>query len=237
MNKLYKKDFYFYLAGEFKRYLRFLHIYLKDKLLFFYQGFEDSKGILIRNVLIKRGKRNRIFLHVSAMAILTVGAKPVFVDIEPDTFNISPKLIEKAITKKTKVILPVHLFGNPAKIKEILAVAKKHKLWVVEDACQAHGAMYQGKKVGTFGKLGCFSFYPTKNLGAFGDGGAIVTNDKKIYRTLFEAGVTLTINTDGPEMHGTNLWKEINFLLENNIFTQKEISSILQNAFDSTFIA
>ena len=120
----------------------------------------------------------------TAMAILAVGAKPVFADIESETFNINPALIEKKITKRTKVILPVHLFGNPAKIDRILAVAKKHKLEVVEDACQAHGAKYRGKKVGTFGKLGCFSFYPTKNLSAFGDGGAVVTNDKELHESL-----------------------------------------------------
>ena len=120
----------------------------------------------------------------TAMAILAVGAKPVFVDIESETFNINPELIEESITSKTKAIMPVHLFGNPAKIDKILAVAKKHKLKVIEDGCQAHGAKYCGKRVGTFGKAGCFSFYPTKNLSAFGDGGAVITNDKKLYQNL-----------------------------------------------------
>ena len=120
----------------------------------------------------------------TAMAILAVGAKPVFVDIESETFNINPELIEESITSKTKAIMPVHLFGNPAKIDKILAVAKKHKLKVIEDGCQAHGAKYRGKKVGTFGKMGCFSFYPTKNLSAYGDGGAVITNDKKLYQNL-----------------------------------------------------
>lgn len=122
----------------------------------------------------------------TAMAILATGAKPVFIDIEPDSYNINPDLIEKKISKKTKVILPVHLFGSPAKINKILVIAKKHKLEVIEDACQAHGAKYQGKKVGTFGRIGCFSFYQTKNLGAYGDGGMVVTNDDKIYKLLLK---------------------------------------------------
>lgn len=113
----------------------------------------------------------------TAMAIIAAGAKPVFVDIESNTFNINPDLIEKFITPKTKVILPVHLFGNPAKMDKIMAIAKKHKLAVVEDACQAHGVKIRGN-------AGCFSFYQTKNLGAYGDGGAVATNDKNLYNTI-----------------------------------------------------
>lgn len=120
----------------------------------------------------------------TAMAILAVGAKPVFVDIESGTLNINPELVERSITSKTKVILPVHLFGNPAEMDKILKIAKKHKLAVIEDACQAHGAKYLAKKAGTWGKMGCFSFYQTKNLGAYGDGGAVVTNDKRLYKIL-----------------------------------------------------
>jgi len=113
----------------------------------------------------------------SVNAILYCGAKPVFVDIGED-FNINPDLIEKKITKKTKAILPVHLFGYPADMAKIMKIAKKYNLVVVEDACQAHGASIQGRKVGSFG-TGSFSFYPTKNM-TTGEGGMITTNDKRI---------------------------------------------------------
>jgi len=113
----------------------------------------------------------------SSNAILYCGAKPVFVDIGED-FNINPDLIEKKITKKTKAILPVHLFGYPADMVKIMKIAKKYHLAVIEDCCQAHGASIFGKKVGSFG-TGCFSFYPTKNM-TTGEGGMITTNNKQI---------------------------------------------------------
>ena len=116
----------------------------------------------------------------TAEVIANSGAKPVFVDIDPKTFNIDPSKIEKAITKKTKAIIPVHLFGQMADMDEIMRIAKKYKLFVIEDAAQAVGAEYKGKKAGAIGDLGCFSFFPSKNLGAFGDGGMVVTNDKKL---------------------------------------------------------
>ncbi len=113
----------------------------------------------------------------TAEAISLSGATPVFIDIDEKTHNMNPALIEAAITKKTKAIIPVHLFGQPADMDPILAVAQKHGLKVIEDACQAHGAEYKGKKAGSIGAIGCFSFYPGKNLGAYGEGGGIVTND------------------------------------------------------------
>ena len=113
----------------------------------------------------------------TAGVISRLGAKPVFVDIDPDTFNINPELIEKAITSKTGAIIPVHLYGQIAAMDEISAVAKKHNIPVIEDAAQAIGSTYKGKKAGSFGLTGCFSFYPTKNLGAYGDGGFITTDD------------------------------------------------------------
>jgi dTDP-4-amino-4,6-dideoxygalactose transaminase len=113
-----------------------------------------------------------------------VGAKPVLVDCDPLTYNIDVTKIEKAITPRTKAIIPVHLYGQPADMDAILAIAKKHGLKVVEDACQAHGATYKGRRVGTFGDIGCFSFYPGKNLGAAGDGGATVTNDPELARKM-----------------------------------------------------
>jgi len=110
-------------------------------------------------------------------AITATGAKVVFIDCHPDFYTINPSLIEEKITKKTKAILPVHLYGQPADMDSILKISDKYDLFVVEDAAQAHGALYKNKKTGSFGKGGCFSFYPGKNLGAYGDAGAIVTND------------------------------------------------------------
>ncbi len=107
-------------------------------------------------------------------------AKPVFVDIDPDTYNIDPAKIEAAITDKTKAIMPVHLYGQLADMDPIMAIAKKHNLFVVEDAAQAIGATYKGKKAGSIGTCGCFSFFPSKNLGGLGDGGMIVTQDEEL---------------------------------------------------------
>ncbi len=116
----------------------------------------------------------------TAHAIVHCGAKPVFVDIDPDTFNINPDLIEPVITKKTKAIIPVHLYGHPANMDPIMGIAKAYNLYVVEDAAQAFGARYNGKKVGSIGHAGCFSFFPTKNLGCYGDGGMVVTDNPDI---------------------------------------------------------
>ena len=112
----------------------------------------------------------------TTLAIVAVGAKPIFVDID-EYFHIDENKIEGKITNKTKAIIPVHLFGQAVEIEAIMKIAKKHKLMVIEDAAQAHGAKFKSKKVGSFGDTGCFSFYPTKNLSAFGDAGMIVTND------------------------------------------------------------
>jgi len=115
----------------------------------------------------------------SVLGVTENGAAPIFV--EPDEFyNIDPARIEEAITERTKAILPVHLYGQPARMEEIMPIAKKHNLFVVEDCAQAHGATINGKNIGTFGDINCFSFFPTKNLGAFGDGGAIVTNSDEL---------------------------------------------------------
>ncbi|MDD3488176.1 MAG: DegT/DnrJ/EryC1/StrS family aminotransferase [Candidatus Pacebacteria bacterium] len=119
-------------------------------------------------------------MAASTLAIKMVGAIPVFVDID-NYFHIDADKIEEKITSRTKAILPVHLFGQMAEMEKIKKIAKRHNLFLVEDAAQAHGARYKDKKAGTFGDIGCFSFYPTKNLGTFGDGGAIVTNNKKLY--------------------------------------------------------
>ena len=116
----------------------------------------------------------------TAEAISLVGAKPVFVDIDPKTFNINPELIPPAITPRTKAILPVHLYGQAADMDPILALAKEHGLKVLEDVAQAFGGEYRGRKLGTLGDAGAFSFFPTKNLGAYGDGGLVATNDGRV---------------------------------------------------------
>ena len=120
----------------------------------------------------------------TAEAISFCGAKPVFVDIDEDYYTMNPNLLEAAINKKTKVIIPVHLFGQMADMDPIMDIAKKYNLIVIEDACQAHGAEYDGKRAGSMGDVGCFSFYPGKNLGAYGEAGAIVTNDEDLYKRL-----------------------------------------------------
>jgi len=125
----------------------------------------------------------------TAEVIALLRLTPVLVDVDPDTFNIDPAAIERAITPKTKAIVPVHLFGQTAPMEEIMAIAKKHKLFVIEDNCQAIGADYifsdgSVKKAGTIGQIGCTSFFPSKNLGCYGDGGAIFTDDDELAKQL-----------------------------------------------------
>src|SRR6266536_1500576 len=116
----------------------------------------------------------------TAEAISFCGAKPVFVDIDERTYTLDPSLLERAIGPRTKAIIPVHLFGQTADMDPILEIARGHGLHVIEDACQAHGAEYKGRQAGAMGIAGCFSFYPGKNLGAFGEAGAVVTNSEEI---------------------------------------------------------
>jgi dTDP-4-amino-4,6-dideoxygalactose transaminase len=120
----------------------------------------------------------------SALAITHAGATPVLVDVREDDFNLDPHAVERAITLRTKAILPVHLYGQPARMDQIMDIARRHGLKVVEDACQAHGARYGRDRAGAIGDAGCFSFYPGKNLGGYGDGGAVVTNDPEIAERL-----------------------------------------------------
>ncbi|MEH2266942.1 MAG: DegT/DnrJ/EryC1/StrS family aminotransferase [Nostoc sp.] len=117
-------------------------------------------------------------------AICYTGATPVFVDIDPVSYTIDITQIEKAITERTKAILPVHLYGQPADMEPILDIARRHGLVVIEDAAQAHGAEYKGQRVGSIGDIGCFSFYPGKNLGAYGEGGMAVTNNPEYAQTM-----------------------------------------------------
>lgn len=113
----------------------------------------------------------------TAEPVSLTGARPVFVDIDPRTYNMDPNKLEAAITPRTKAIIPVHLYGQPAEMDPILEIGKRHDIPVIEDAAQAHGSEYRGKRIGSLGTMACFSFYPGKNLGAYGDAGALVTND------------------------------------------------------------
>ena len=120
----------------------------------------------------------------SVAAIIYAGARPVLVDIDPRSFTMDPAAIEAAITPRTKAILPVHLYGQPADMDPIMEVARRHRLVVIEDAAQAHGAKYKGRPVGSIGDMACFSFYPGKNLGAYGEGGAVTTSNAEYARTI-----------------------------------------------------
>lgn len=120
----------------------------------------------------------------SSSAISFTGATPVWVDADPVTYNIDTRQVEAAITERTKAIMPVHLYGQPADMDRIMEIARRHHLNVVEDACQAHGARYKGRRVGSIGDIAAFSFYPGKNLGAYGDAGALVTNNREISETV-----------------------------------------------------
>jgi dTDP-4-amino-4,6-dideoxygalactose transaminase len=143
----------------------------------------DALEIILKSLQIGAGDEvivPALTWIATAEAVNNVGAEPVFVDVNSLNYTIDFKSIERQITKKTKAIIPVHLYGCPADMNEIIRIAEKFGLYVIEDCAQAHGAEYFGKKVGTFGIASAFSFFPSKNLGAFGDGGAIVTNNKEL---------------------------------------------------------
>jgi dTDP-4-amino-4,6-dideoxygalactose transaminase len=149
----------------------------------------DALFLAMRSIGIGKGDEVITVSHTftsTVDAIVRNGANPVFVDIDQYTYCIDASKIEEKITKKTKAILPVHLYGHPADMDPICKLKEDYGLYVIEDACQAHGAEYKGKKAGSIGDIGCFSFYPTKNLGAYGDGGAIVTDNEEINETLIQ---------------------------------------------------
>ena len=147
----------------------------------------DALYLAVKSLGISHGDEVITVSHTmisTVDAIKRNGAKPVLVDVDPVTYCIDASQLEKKISSKTKAILPVHLYGQSADMGSITEIAQKHNLPIIEDACQAHGAEYLSKKVGGIGTIGCFSFYPTKNLGAYGDAGIIVTNDEKLADTL-----------------------------------------------------
>jgi dTDP-4-amino-4,6-dideoxygalactose transaminase len=143
----------------------------------------DALHLALRALDIGHGDEVITTAHTfiaTAAAIVAAGARPVFVDIDPDTHTIDPRMIERALTSRTRAIVAVHLFGQPADMGPIKDIARRHDLYVLEDAAQAHGAEYQGVRTGALGDVACFSFYPGKNLGAYGDGGAVTTNSAAI---------------------------------------------------------
>lgn len=154
----------------------------------------DALFLSLLSLGIKKGDEVivPVFTFIAtASAVSYTGAKPIFVDIEEETYNIDVKKIEKAITKRTKAIIPVHLYGHAVDMEPLLKIARRRNIKVIEDCAQAHGATYtfnngKTKKIGSLGGIGCFSFYPTKNLGAFGDGGMVVTSNKIIYKKLLK---------------------------------------------------
>lgn len=132
---------------------------------------------------IKEGDEVITVSHTAVATVAAVkmaGATPVFVDIDPKFYVLDPRKLESAVTAKTRAVIPVHLYGHPVDLDPVLHIVRKHGLRVIEDCAQAHGALYDGRRVGSLGDLGCFSFYPTKNLGAIGDGGMVVTNDRDL---------------------------------------------------------
>jgi len=171
-------------------------------------------------------------LTVSHTAVATVaaiemaGAMPVLVDIEKDFYTLNPAMLESVISSKTKAIIPVHIYGQPADLDPLMEIARRHELAVIEDCAQAHGAMYKGKKVGSFGDMACFSFYPTKNLGAIGDGGMVVTNNPQLVhktKSLREYGWveryishTRGVNTRLDEIQAAILRVKLKYLDEDN---------------------
>lgn len=150
----------------------------------------DALYLALKAAGVKKGDEVITVSHsfiATALAITFTGAKPIFIDIDPETYTMDPNLLEdflKRSRRRVKAILPVHIYGHPTEMEAIMGIADKYGLIVIEDACQAHGAEYKGKKVGTFGLMSCFSFYPTKNLGGYGDGGIILTDNKKYYEKL-----------------------------------------------------
>lgn len=148
-----------------------------------------SDALLLALMALEVGEGDEVIVpsftfFATASAVWRLNARPVFVDIDPRTFNVDPDRIEDAITPATKAILPVHLFGQCAPMDAVLEIAQRHGLWVIEDAAQAIGATHRGQPVGSLGAIGCLSFYPTKNLGGFGDGGMLTTNDGPLAERL-----------------------------------------------------
>lgn len=204
-----------YINGPYTKKLEErLKEYLNVKHVIGVANGTDALVITLKSIGIKEGDEvitTPFTFFATAEAISMVGAKPVFVDVRLEDFNIDSEKIEIAITDKTKAIMPVHIFGTPANMNKINEIAQKYNLYVIEDACQAIGAKYKEEMVGSIGDVACFSFFPTKNLGTYGDGGLITTNNDEI------ASICRALKA-----HGSGIQGEIAFNLLNNI--QKEVN-------------
>ncbi|MEK7632000.1 MAG: DegT/DnrJ/EryC1/StrS family aminotransferase [Patescibacteria group bacterium] len=176
-----------YILGEnVKKFEQEFSRYLRVQNTIAVSSGTDALHLALRALPLRPG--DEIILPANtfiatALAVNWVQCKPILVDVD-ETYTLDPLQVERRITKRTKAIIVVHLYGFPTNMDEIMRIAKKHKLYVIEDACQAHGARWKKKYVGTFGDLACFSFYPTKNLGAYGDGGAVTTNNPALARKV-----------------------------------------------------
>tara|TARA_Y100000294_G_C8560421_1_gene338868 strand:- start:864 stop:1970 length:1107 start_codon:yes stop_codon:yes gene_type:complete len=188
IDKVLKSNSYI-LGSEVKSFEKKFLKFHKAKFAVSTKNGTDSLSIALRSLNIQKGDEVITTAH-SALAtvasIISVGAKPVIVDIEKDFYTIDPNEIKKSITKKTKAIVPVHIYGQICNMKEIINISKKYNLPIVEDCAQSLGSKFGKKFAGTFGQISCFSFYPTKNLGAIGDGGMIVTKNKKLYNKILK---------------------------------------------------
>lgn len=201
-----------YINGPYtKKFEKRLCEYLNVKHAIGVANGTDALVITLKALGIKEGDEvitTPFTFFATAEAISVVGAKPVFVDVKLNDFNIDPEKIEAAITERTKAIMPVHIFGTPADMDEINEIAKKHNLYVIEDACQAIGAEYKGIKVGGIGDIACFSFFPTKNLGTYGDGGLITTNSDEL------ATICRAIKAHGSGENGEKAFNLLNNIQE-----------------------
>lgn len=175
---------HYILGDQVEKFEKEFSRYINTKYAVGVNSGTDALLISLIALGIKTGDEVITVSHTTtptAMPILILGGRPVFVDVYLDFYTMDVSQIEKKLTKKTKAIIPVHLYGNPVDMDSLMKIAQKHGIYVIEDACQAHGAEYKNKKVGSFGIFSAFSFYPTKNLGGYGDGGVVLTNDAKLY--------------------------------------------------------
>lgn len=204
----------------------------------------DALHLALRACDIRSGDEVITVSHTAVATVAAVemsGATPVLVDIDPSTFTLDPARLAEAITPRTKAIIPVHLYGHPASLGPITSIARNHNLRVIEDCAQAHGALYEGRRVGSRGDLGCFSFYPTKNLGALGDGGIVVTNDPALaerLRLLREYGwkerhvsALPGVNTRLDELQAAFLRKKLPYLNADNE-ERRRLAAIYNEALD-----
>ena len=178
----------FILGSEVSEFEKEISIYCNVKYAIGVSSGSDALLVALMALGIKPGDEvitSSYSFFATAGAIARLGAKPVFVDIEPESYNIDPNKIEELITSRTKAIIPVHLYGQMANMNEISKIANENSIDLIEDAAQSIGSDINGLTAGSFGKMGCFSFFPTKNLGAYGDGGLITTNDDQIAKKLF----------------------------------------------------